>query len=68
MCINSNNNNASLMPSSLHFRCSYTIKGLIATTCLVILLAAHYSQAASVNRVNMHQVSKQTNQCEYFLS
>lgn len=41
---------------------------LVATVCLTALVAlikqAHMIEAASA-RVNMHQVSRQTNQCKY---
>lgn len=44
---------------------------MVAATCLVASLALYAGQqqllveAASANRINMHQVSRQTNQCKY---
>ena len=47
-------------------RCSRAIV-LIASTCLLATVALYSQQAeaASANRINMHQVSRQTNQCKY---
>lgn len=41
---------------------------LLVAGCLVALAALIISQAEAANRVNLHQVSRQTNQCKYLFS